>query len=405
MNISIITVILILFCHKGSTCAQETPKYINATNPKVAIKDGEEGITRYWNHLTKNKFPIVYDLAKNQGERQVTFYTDIDSVSFKVTSNAAYPFNVILDRKDTIAVILSTFTTSNLRIDNTNNSADSIPFSVNKNKQIILKGSINNSAEIDFVFDLGARITFLIGNNLAQKNQLILDGYMEDESSSGLSTEKISSKNTLRFGNIKVENTPICYIEDIGFLKDGGGLIGFNIFQGKILEIDFDKQLLIIHDSLPDKKAGYTPLPFKQTTGGMYVPITINNGAKECVGWFFFDTGADNELTFDSKFALKEKLDITLKEIGSAVIGSNGNRVIKASVLEVPKLTIGNFTLEDVPALLPEESNAEAAIEDGVIGIGLQKRFNMIIDYPNGIMYLKPNKYFNDSFKKKTKRY
>ncbi len=396
----IITSIFALFLIGQLAFAQQNLPIIKASSVKVAIKDGEEGITKYWYHLEKSKFPIVYDLAKNQDARQVTFYTDIDSISFKVMSNASYSFNVILNQKETISVMLSTFTTEYSSLNN-RTGVDTFPFTVNKNKQILLKGSINNSPEIDFVFDLGARITYLIGNNLADKNHLIFDGHIEDESVTGLSSEKTSSRNTLKFGNIKVENTPICYIEEAGFLEKGGGLIGFNIFQGKILEIDFDKQVLIIHNNLPNKKSDYSSIPFKQTTGGMYLPITINNGAKESSGWYFFDTGADNSLTFDAKFAQKEKLQNTMKEIGKAGIASSENRVINAVVLEVPKVKIANFTLENVPTLLADETHAEAVFEDGVIGIGLQKRFNMIIDYPNGMIYLKPNQYFKDTFKKK----
>jgi Aspartyl protease len=401
MNLSV-KIIFILFCFSfHNSFAQKKLKIVKATKKTVSIKDGEEGITKYWNHLEKSKFPIVYDLAKNQPQRQVTFYTDVDSISFQVASNASYPFKIILNKNDTISVVLSTLTTNYSKINNTNKSVETFPFTVNKNNQIQLKGSINNSPDMDFVFDLGARITYLIGNNLAGKNQLILDGHIEDESVTGLSTEKISSRNKLKFGNIIVENTPICYVDEAGFLENGYGLIGFNIFQGKILEIDFDKQLLTIHNKLPDKKSEYSLIPFKQTTGGIYIPLSINNGTKKSTGWYFFDTGADNALTIDSKFAQKEKLYNTMKKIGNASIASSENRVINALVLEVPIVKIANFTLENVPALLPDESNAEAIIEDGVIGIGLQKRFNMIIDYPNGIMYLKPNKYFTNSFKKK----
>ncbi|MFZ4056480.1 MAG: LPXTG cell wall anchor domain-containing protein, partial [Ferruginibacter sp.] len=74
---------------------------------------------------------------------------------------------------------------------------------------------------------------------------------------------------------------------------------------------------------------------------------------------------------------------------------------IEAEILEVPEVTIASYTLENVPTLLANETNAESEFEDGVIGIGLQSRFNFIIDYPNGKMYLKPSKYYNDSFKKK----
>jgi hypothetical protein len=57
--------------------------------------------------------------------------------------------------------------------------------------------------------------------------------------------------------------------------------------------------------------------------------------------------------------------------------------------------------LENSPIWLPEASNAEAAFEDGVVGIGLQKRFNLIIDYPNNKMYLKPSCFFDEPFFKK----
>ncbi len=90
-----------------------------------------------------------------------------------------------------------------------------------------------------------------------------------------------------------------------------------------------------------------------------------------------------------------------MKVIGKAGIASSEKRVIDAEILEVPEVTIAGYKLENVPTLLAYESNAESELENGVIGIELQSRFNFIIDYPNSKMYLKPSKYFNDSFKKK----
>lgn len=385
----------------SNNCAQINQNWIAANSNTVAIKDGEEGLTRYWNLLEPTNHAIVYQLAKNQGTRKVIFYTDKDSISFTVTPNATYPFKVLLNKTDTIKVELSTLMTNYTSLNSATYGMDTIPFTLNKNKQIVIKGSINNSSEIDFVFDLGARITYLIGSNMSVKNKLILDGHMEDESVTGLATEQTSSNNTLRFGTIKVENTSICYIDEAGHLENGYGLIGNNIFEGKILEIDFDKQLLIISSRLPAKVSGYSKLPMKQTTGGLYVPVTIKDGLKEITGWYFFDTGADNELTVDSRFAQKQKFSSALKKIGEAAIASSESRTIKASLLEVPAIKIAGIDLANVPVLFPDESNAEAIFEDGVIGIGLQKRFNLIIDYPQGNMYLKPNGYFGESFKKK----
>ncbi len=397
----ILIVFLLIYSMGNSVFAQSGFPVIKASSPKVAIKDGSEAVTKYWNHLVKGRFPVLYDLAKNQANRKVTFCTDIDSISFSVFPNSTYLFNVLLNEKDTCSVILSTAIPNFSRLDTSNTDIISIPFEINKNKQIIVRGSVNKSPEIEFVFDLGARITYLIGADLAERNNLILDGKMEDESVSGLATESTSSKNTLEFSNIQIENTPVCYIDEKGFLDDGGGLIGFNIFQGKVLEIDFDNQLLLVHNSVSDKANEYSAVEFKQTTGGMYIPVALNNGKKETFGLYFFDTGANFGLSIDSRFASKENLYDTMEKIGTMSIASSEEKVLQVDNLLAPKISIAGFQFEDVPVLLGKDSFAESAIEDGVIGIELQKRFNYIIDYPNSIMYLKPNKYFSDSFRKK----
>jgi hypothetical protein len=382
--------------------AQQNKTFVRANSPKVSIKDGWEGESRYWNHLVKSKTPIVYHLAKNGMERKITFYTDIDSISFMVKPESNYQFKVLLNKSDTCMVILTTKNQQYVRNGNINNiKTDILPFTLNKNRQIILKGSINNSSEMDFCFDLGARVAYVIGKGFDKPNNLLIDGVMEDESVTGLSSEKTSSANTIQLGKLNFDNIQICYIDEAGFLDNGGGLIGFNIFQGKVLEIDFDKELIMVQNELPAKKSEYAPIPFKQTTGGMYIPITINNGVQESTGWYFFDSGADNALTFDSRFAKRKRLYNTMKIMGEAGIASSENRVINAKILNVPEVTIAGYKLVNVPTLLAEESYAESEFEDGVIGIGLQARFNFIIDFPNNQMYIKPSKYFDEPFSKK----
>jgi hypothetical protein len=383
------------------TFAQQTIRILKASSSKVAIRDGWEGKTKYWNHLVKSKSPTVYHLVKNGVERQVTFYTDIDSISIKVEAESDYLFKILLNKTDTCNVILTTKNHQYTRIISSKNETDTLPFTLNKNKQIIIKGSINSSPQMDFSFDLGARIVYVIGKDFDKLNKLVLDGTMEDESVTGLSTEKTSSNNSLQLGNLNIANMPICYIDEPGFLGNGGALIGFNVFQSKVLEIDFDNKLLLIRNKLPDKTNTYAQIEFKQSTGGIYIPITINNGKKQSKGWYFFDTGADFALAIDSKFAKREDLNNSMKVIGKTGVASSENRVINAALIEAPEVSIASYQLKNVPTLLAVESNAEAEFEDGVIGIGLQSRFNFIIDYPNSKMYLKPNKYFADSFKKK----
>jgi hypothetical protein len=384
--------------------AQQKLPIIKANTLKVVIKDGLEGKTRFWNHLVTSKTPIIYHLAKNQPPRKVTFYTDIDSISFNVAPESAYRFNVVVHQADTCSVILTTTNHQYTRNSKQNDDADTLLFTFNKNKQVIIKGSINNNPQMDFCLDLGARMVCVIGKDLDKTNKLVIDGLMEDESVTGLATEKTSSNNNLKIGKMNFAHVPVVYIDESGFLNNGGGLLGFNLFQNRILEIDFDNQLVLVHKKLPPKTSSYSQIAFRQTTGGLYIPVTINNGKKETTGWYFFDTGADHALAIDSRYARKENLYQTMDKVGSAGIASSENRSINTDIVEVPVVKIANFKIENVPTLLANESNAEADFEDGVIGIGLQSRFNLILDYPNGVMYLKPNKYFNDSFKRKSNK-
>lgn len=387
--IASIGVFLNLYCQ-----AQQNTIIIQAHNKKVAIKDGNEGITRYWNHLEKSAQAIVFPLAKHQGERKVVFYTDIDSVVFNVKPNATYPFKVLLNNKDTCNTLLSTL----VHKPTLNGSRSTIPFKLKDNNKIVVNGKVNENKELNFIIDLGARYNYLIGKDIGSKNKIVVDGHIEDESVVGLTTEATSSSNKIDLGSIVLNNVPICIInEEI----EDVGLIGHRAFEGTIFELNFDEKKLLLHPQLPNYIANYTKIPIKQTTGGLYINLTINNGNKKVSGWFFIDTGADNELSVDARFAQQHQLFGTMKKIGEGSISSSGVGVVKMEVLEVPNVSISNHAFRNVPTIFAQESNAEAAFEDGVIGIGLLKRFNFIIDFENNAMYLKPNRLFDESFKKK----
>ncbi|MCC6372949.1 MAG: retropepsin-like domain-containing protein [Bacteroidia bacterium] len=401
MRLKIYSVILVVLGSAVAVSAQINAPVIKANSSQVAIRDGNEGKTKFWNHLIKSSKPIKYHLAKNQSVRRVVFYTDMDSIVFQVAPESDYNFRVALHKSDTCHVTLTTKNYWVFNRFNRSNETDTLPFTLNESRQIIIEGSLNNCVPINFCFDLGARTAYLIGKGLDKSNNLNLDGLLEDESVTGLSTEKSSSINTLQLGSLQIEDMPVCYIDETGFLGNGGGLIGFNLFEGKIIEIDFDKQQLLVHCKLPTKINGYAELPFKQTSGGIYLPVKTKVNSIENTGWYFFDTGADHALSIDAKYSEKQSLSKSLKVLGKVGLASSESKVIKALVVEMPEVVISGYKIENVPVLLPEESNAEAQFEEGVIGIGLLSKFNLVIDFPKNTMYLKPNKYFSDSFKKK----
>lgn len=84
----------LLFCQL--VCAQSKSSIIQATSKKVTIKDGDL--------LKEGNWTIVPDLKPDiyvTSNKRVTFYTDIDSISFKIKPNQKpIDFTIVLNGKD-----------------------------------------------------------------------------------------------------------------------------------------------------------------------------------------------------------------------------------------------------------------------------------------------------------------
>lgn len=83
-----------------SSKAQQNLPVIHATSRIVDIRDGGKMQKSVWN-LSPDIKPDVYYSLESEGTRRVSFYTDIDSISFDVEHNQNYDFLVVLNQVDT----------------------------------------------------------------------------------------------------------------------------------------------------------------------------------------------------------------------------------------------------------------------------------------------------------------
>lgn len=90
-----IVFVLYVFLTGPSLCAQQSLQVIKANSKTVDIKDGNTFKKGAWTVVPEAK-PDVY---KTSGKR-VTFYTDLDSISFSVKPKHEYNFVILLNGKD-----------------------------------------------------------------------------------------------------------------------------------------------------------------------------------------------------------------------------------------------------------------------------------------------------------------
>ena len=87
--------------------AQQEKPIIKATSVKVDVKDGEIFQKAVWN-LSPEVKPDIYFPLDPVSEKRITFYTDIDSISFNIVPGNIYNFIILLNNKDTCHTRIST---------------------------------------------------------------------------------------------------------------------------------------------------------------------------------------------------------------------------------------------------------------------------------------------------------
>lgn len=80
--------------------AQQKQPIIKATSSKVYVKDGEVYQKGVW-YLSPETRPDIYYALEPIDKKTITFYTDIDSISFNVVPGNVYDFIILLNNKDT----------------------------------------------------------------------------------------------------------------------------------------------------------------------------------------------------------------------------------------------------------------------------------------------------------------
>lgn len=96
-NVIFTLIIILSFVAVTASSQNKDMKVIRATSTTVSIQDGEEFRDGTWRIVPDAK-PDVY--ATVADEKTITFYTDIDSISFDVKPNEIYDFIILLNEKD-----------------------------------------------------------------------------------------------------------------------------------------------------------------------------------------------------------------------------------------------------------------------------------------------------------------
>ena len=275
---------------------------------------------------------------------------------------------------------------------------------------IVVKAKVNNSRPLSFVLDTGAKPA-IFQLDLAKEFGLQLHGEVgTGGAGSGSVRRKGAFVKDAKFTIPEIAgfSQPVTLALPLAnlapaFGQDVDGIIGTDFIQRFVLELDYQKRLITLHDKDT----------FTYSGGGESIPIRFNPdghpiieaevtplGGDPIRGEFMLDTGAGQALTLFSPIVAKHHLlGPNLKTI-KAIGGGGAGGQVSGQTGRVSELRIGRFQIGKPLTLFSEDKSGSFANPSLVGNLGGQilSRFRMFLDYTHRRIILESSATFAEPF-------
>lgn len=175
------------------------------------------------------------------------------------------------------------------------------------------------------------------------------------------------------------------------------GLLGYEFFNNLAVKIDFADSIITVwrpKDIRLFKKGSKVPISIENRKPFVQAKVTFTNGNKTN-NKLVIDIGAGHPLSLEN---IIEKHGLPEKFI-SANLGVGLTGPIEGFLSRVKEVDLGKYKLKNVITSFPENNgNTPLLQRDGNLGIGILKRFTLIFDYPDSVLYIKPSSDINEPY-------
>lgn len=265
-----------------------------------------------------------------------------DIIPFELTSHNNLSIQVVLNKKDTLHLMLHT-----------------------------------SSYGVDLTEATTARIKSLNWERADTLNSWGGDGNIS----------RSSSGNFLQIEGLQYENIPVW--EDKNSGQDTDGKFGINLFKGRVVEIDYDKKQLVLYNRLPKKVRRYEKLPLLAQKGMLFIEANCRIGSTVVKNKFLIHSGYAGSILLDDQFVADNRLDEQLTTIGEKDLKDSFGHVLKTKKAVLPALELGNEKLDSVPVGFFPGSIGRQKVS--ILGGDILRRFNIVLDAERQYIYLRPS--------------
>lgn len=372
---------LCLVCQSTPALAQTRLDTLRTNSRALLIRDG---LSRFDWWVEPGPQPDTYHTNFPLVGGAVTFYAERDSLTVLVRPGEHRDFIVrVRDSIDVVTRVSATAAYPRPRIVSGDTLAVQIvPFTVRDNR-IYVDGTINGSGPLVMQFDLGADGLNFNKDKLAKAPNIPWEATDVLVNSEGRNTVPSSRQVTIRLGAMEWTGQAIVQTGNMKGYEDA--IFGNSLFRDRVVEIDYDRQVLRIHPTMPPIGAAFVRHPLALDNGVRpLIQGDLLVDGEHITEWYLFDTGHSGTLLVSARQNRDHKLSARL----GAWFGFGSRRLFKARGFR-----IGDVELPPAMAVLERKHDVhQGAKYGGILGNAWLRRFNVILDNRQGALWLAPTR-------------
>lgn len=275
--------------------------------------------------------------------------------------------------------------------------APPIPFTM-ESSHIVMKTQLNGHDPIGFLLDTGADENVINTSRLADFG-LKIYGKTIATGGGGSAEYNYAAGATFTWPGVELRNQHVAVLDQTGLERalgvPLGGILGYDFISRFVVEIDYEKKLLTLHD----------PNKWSYSGSGFIVPVTFDDGIPFADGlisvgektdipaYFVLDFGAQETMTLTSPFVKANDL-LNLAQTNAYVNRPAGleNQFFSQNNVRghIDRLALGKLIEQSIPVNMSVNTKGAYASTNfsGTIGESIFRRYHVFLDYPrNRIIY------------------
>ncbi|MFI5159906.1 MAG: hypothetical protein ACHQHN_01450 [Sphingobacteriales bacterium] len=383
MKYTCLTILLFICCHVS---AQQKLPVIRANSKTISIRDGAFLDKGTWS-LNPAEKPDVYTADRTRKTKFVTFYTDVDSIRVKVKPGSRFDFVVLYKGVDSCYTRIESAIPpkDTVRADA---KPDTIPFILTSHNAIAVKAVLDGKDTLNIHFDLSAYGFRLTKKAILEKTTLLPNRADVLNGKATANYRRLNKVHTLQLGTRTWHEPSIGATELTA--HDMDGRLGWDVFDGLVVELNYEKGILVIHPGLPPDLKGYKRSRLHFIRSFPCAEGTMIGNGQKYMSNFVMDTGSDQSLIIDSLWAVQSHFPTNLETISTTTLYDPRGKSYVSRKVAIPAIQLNQFTTTKVPALLLGNQNP-VGFPVNYLGNGLLKHYDLVADFQKDELYLREN--------------